>query len=153
MSLHRKYVVVSLVLVLLGGCSQAQLVAPNSSRPSVAQPSQALESKLKKGMPYADFRKLVVGSGWTPLVDPECKSNVIGANFEATCASDPNLESCKICDHLPELSSCSGDAYCGMYFSNDSQKMHVVTFGDFSDWNVAGGESQLSVESWDFVKN
>ena len=150
--LQRKYFVASLLLVLLGGCNQVQSGTPNNSHTLVAQqPAEALESKLKKGMSYADFRKLVVDGGWTPVIDPECKPNVVGADFEKVCGSDPELASCKICDHLPELSSCSGDAYCGMYFSKDSKKLHVVTFGDFSDWNVSGEDSQLSVDGWDFA--
>jgi hypothetical protein len=40
-----------------------------------------------------------------------------------------------------------------MFFSNGSEKLHVVTFGDFSDWNVLGAESQLSVQSWDISKD
>jgi hypothetical protein len=170
MQLHKTCFVISLALVLLSGCSRVQsgvLDVPdtaeasasqqeaerNSQQPSTQQESRALEPQIKKGMPYADLRKLIVGSGWRPVVDSECKSNVVGDDFKETCESDPGLESCKICDRLPELSSCSGDAFCGMFFSNGSEKLHVVTFGDFSDWNVTGVESQLSVESWDFSRN
>ena len=175
MQFHKTYFVISLALVILGGCNQVlsgasetkalpgaagesaqkrEQGAEKNSQPQPIQPeSHAFESKLKKGMSYAELRNIVVASGWNPVVDLECKANVVGADFKEICKSNPGLESCGICDHLPELSSCSGDAYCGMFFSNGSEKLHVVTFGDFSDWDVAGGESQLSVESWDLSKN
>jgi hypothetical protein len=175
MQLQKIHFAVCLSLFLFGGCNQLQSdasqtkgnrYATSNSEPEqeqelanesqlspTQQTSRAIESQIKKGMSYADLRKLVVDSGWNPVVDSECKSNVVGANFKKTCELDHDLEACKICDHLPELSSCSGDAYCGMFFSNGSEKLHVVTFGDFSDWDVLGAESQLSVQSWDISKD
>jgi len=106
---------------------------------------------LTKGMAYADLRKIALQSGWAPVVDPECRSNVMGSNHEELCKSDTS-ELCTVCDDLPEVSSCSGDGYCGMYFSNNGRQLHVVTFGMIEDWKVSGTTSRLSVDGWDFSK-
>ncbi len=153
-----------LISATLGACQQpiAQSAEIKTSVTSVVQPktkakqaaSPAFISKhLKEGMAYADLRKLVIDGGWEPLVDAGCKSNVMGPDYQNLCKSDPGLSSCMICEHLPELSACSGDAYCGMHFSNGVQRLHVVTYGDYSDWNVSGDQSQMSVSGWDFSKH
>jgi hypothetical protein len=172
MQLQKTIFAAPLLLAFVAGCNptpsvaQQAAMAPtgaNGSIPSHAQEAgqnpeptaagQSLESVLRKGMAYADFRSAVLANGWKPVVDQDCKKNVVGADFKATCDSDPELDACRICDRLPELSSCSGDAYCGMYFSKGPQKLHAVTFGDFTDWNVAGSRSQISVDGWDFSGN
>jgi hypothetical protein len=131
----------------IGGTpAQATLAATEASAP------ESIGVHFKEGMAYADLRKLVIDAGWQPVVDAECKSNVAGRDHAVLCKSDPGLGSCTICDHLPELAACSGDAYCGMHFSNGVQRLHVVTYGDFGDWNVSGDQSQLSVHGWDFSK-
>ena len=151
MSLHRKCLVASFLVVLLGGCTQIQSGAPNSSQELGAQqPSEALESKLRKGMPYADFRKAVVDSGWAPVIDPECKPNVVGGDYAKTCAAKPEPDDCRACDDLPELSACSGDGYCGMTFSSDGEGLGVTTYGMIEDRAVSGESSRLEVMGWKF---
>lgn len=121
-------------------------------KPEATANPESIGTQLKEGMAYADLRKIVVDAGWQPVVDADCKSNVMGRGYESLCKSDPGLSSCTICDRLPELSACSGDAYCGMHFSNGIQRLHVVTYGDFADWNVSGNQSQMSVSGLDFSK-
>jgi len=120
-----------------------------SSKQEPAPVSSPTIPGLSKGMAYADLRKLALKSGWAPVVDSDCKSNVMGPNHEELCKSDSS-ELCTVCDQLPEVSGCSGDGYCGMYFSNDGKRLHVVTYGMIEDWNVTGAASRLSVDGWDF---
>jgi len=79
---------------------------------------QLLEPKLKKDMPYAELRKIVLADGWLPLVTPECKENIGG---EAN-----------ICAQQPEVEACSADGYCNMYFifGDGSTKLRVGTYDD-----------------------
>jgi hypothetical protein len=106
----------------------------------------SLDSVLKKDMPYADLRQTVLGQGWKPKVDLQCKANVVGADYEKQCAKDPGM--CKVCDNLPELSSCSGDGACLMHFQKPGQTLKVVTYGSTDDWNVHGASSQMNVTGW-----
>lgn len=119
-----------------------------------APPNSAVvaDARLKKGMAYADLREIVVAGGWKPLIDPACEANVVGTDYRTTCKNAPESVACHICDDLPELSSCSGDAYCGMHFSRGPERLHVVAYGDFSDWNAKGDKSQFSVSEWSFAK-
>ncbi len=114
--------------------------------------TKSIGAQLKSGMAYADLRKSVIAAGWSPIIDSACKANVVGEDHEIFCATHPELDSCKVCNDLPELSACSGDAYCGMSFSKGSQRLHVATYGDFGDRYVTGDRSQLSVTGWDLSR-
>lgn len=142
---------------LLPGCQQApNRVATGQERvPSTAPAARPdpLIQGLSEGMGYSDARRLILNEGWTPVVDPDCMANVVGTDYKSACAAHPARDDCTSCKNLPELSSCSGDAYCGMYFSKGSQRLHVVAFGDMRDWNVRGDRSQFSVTGWDFERN
>ncbi len=152
-----------LTSAMLVACQQpiAQSAVNKAGTPQVTQRiteakqtanPESIGAQLKEGMAYADLRKIVIDAGWKPVMDAECKSNVMGRGYESLCKSNPTLSSCTICDRLPELSACSGDAYCGMHFSNGIQRLHVVTYGDFTDWNVSGNQSQMSVSGLEFSK-
>ncbi len=104
--------------------------------------SQLLEPKLKKDMPYADLRKIVLADGWLPVVTPECKENVGG---EAD-----------ICDRQPEVEACSGDGHCNMFFiSGDGQtKLRVGTYDEsasFWEFSAQGDSNAEKPKSWDEV--
>jgi hypothetical protein len=103
---------------------------------------------LSEGMAYADLRKAVLAKGWKPKVDAQCKANVVGGNADQVCQGNPAL--CKVCDELPELSSCSGDGHCLMNFERGAgEALAVSTYGEIVDWNVPGKASRLSVKWWD----
>lgn len=98
--------------------------------------SQLLELKLKKDMPYADLRKIVLADGWLPVVTPECKENVRGEG--------------DICSRQPEVEACSGDGHCNMFFiSGDGQtKLRVGTYDDSASfWEFSGPDSSTSNSS------
>lgn len=88
---------------------------------------------LKVGMDYADFRREILAKGWTPVTDAQCQANVDGGD--------------KLCEKMPELSTCSVDGYCLMHFSlaNTNKIMEVGTYGDAASWDAMGKDSQLAV--------
>lgn len=115
---------------------------------------QALDRALKSGMAYADFRKRVLAGGWMPVVDAECKVNVVGGNHETLCAQNPDLVSCQVCDRMPELSACSGDGHCLVRFSHtgEGEALEATGYGMIEDWNVHGEDSRLQLSQWSFSK-
>jgi len=122
--------------------------AAMDSKPPAPASSTALESVLKEGMAYADLRKAVLEHGWTPLVNMQCKVNVVGADYEQQCKADPAM--CRECDEMPELSACSGDGYCLMKFrhADSGQDLEVSSYGMIEDWNVPAEDSRLNVTKW-----
>jgi hypothetical protein len=107
-----------------------------------------LPSGWKKGMAYADFRSAAIATGWSAVVDPQCKANVIGENYIGLCSTHPELDDCHVCDDIPELGACSGDGYCGMTFSKHAQTLEVTTYGMTEDRKVSGNGSRLQVVEW-----
>jgi len=96
----------------------------------------AITSQLTQQMPYGDLRNILLKNGWQPVVTPDCKINVGGK--------------AEVCDQLPEVEACSGDGYCLMNFSNqsDGSKLTVTTYGNYRDWRTTGQESKLRVTRW-----
>lgn len=130
--------------------------APAAAMPAAADSATIVkntEAALSKGMAYADFRKAVLAQGWQPLVDAKCKANVIGGNYEKVCAADPAL--CKICDELPELNACSGDAHCLVQFTHAGVTgvLQATGYGEAQYWNVSGKDSGFAVTGWELSQS
>jgi len=154
-----------LALVAFAGCGQQpsnEAVAPRAEAATIADPAAAPAAEtsapvatthsapvaLSEGMAYADLRKTVLAKGWKPKVDAQCKANVVGGNSDQVCKDHP--DQCKVCDDVPELSSCSGDGHCLMNFERGAgETLAVSTYGEIADWNVSGTSSRLSVKWWD----
>lgn len=135
------------LLLLACGAAAAPDAAPApQAKPATAAAAPALPG-VRKGMAYADFRRAVLGQGWQPVVDKQCKANVVGGNYATLCANG-GPDSCKACDELPELSACSGDGACAMVFRHDGDRLEVGTLGDIGDRHVQGGDSGLNVTGW-----
>ena len=102
-------------------------------------------------MAYADFRKLLVANGWTPVPTPECTANVVGGNHESVCKSMPDQITCKICELMPELDSYSGDGFALMRFKHaaSGEVLEATGYGMIEDWSVAGDDSRLQLERWE----
>lgn len=96
-------------------------------------------------MNYLQFRTALLGANWTPLVDPQCDGNVYGR--PGGPKDDTNIYR-----QLPELESCSGDGYCSMHFVHEpsDRKVQVVTYGDYTRWELRGGQSDLAVVEWSY---
>ena len=101
----------------------------------------------------ADFRAVVLTKGWAPVVNPQCKANLVGEGAESVCAESPQLTSCKICDELPELDSCSSDAHCLMRFRHPGSEkvLEAVGYGEVEYWKETGNDAGLQVSSWEFL--
>ncbi|MDR2220974.1 MAG: hypothetical protein LBE24_10435 [Methylobacillus sp.] len=125
----------------------------NSPPPPAAAASAPAspDSVLKLGMAYADARQALLAQGWQPAPDPECRANVVGGGHETLCAAHPELDSCQICDAMPELSAASGDAHALMKFKRGDQILEVGAFGDISRWQTPGEEAELAVNGWEIV--
>ena len=130
--------------------------APATPVSAIAAPTSGAASSttadapapLREGMAYADLRRIVLERGWRPKVDAQCKVNVVGANHVQVCAADAAL--CRVCDDLPELSSCSADGHCLMAFERDAGgQLSVSTYGEVKDWNASGSDAGLFVKWWD----
>ena len=131
--------------------TQGAAMDSNSTSSTDSDPAFALDAAVRKGMAYADFRKKVFDLGWKPIVDPQCKANVAGADHAELCASNADLTSCKICDELPELSSCSSDAHCLMRFRQPASGvvLEATGYGEVKYWNESGDEAGLQVSGWE----
>jgi hypothetical protein len=143
-------------VTLMAGCQPAANRTATDQSSALAKHAAApqrvpLGQRLSEGMAYADMRSLVLGEGWKPVADPLCTANVVGSDYQAICSTNPAMDACTICKKLPELGSCSGDAYCGMHFSKGRQRLHVVAYGDIRGWNVSGDRSEFTVSGWDFA--
>jgi hypothetical protein len=142
-----RWIVVGCGLILLAGCGQQPAAAMAPSKPATAAPTAAPRGALTEGMAYADLRATVLSKGWKPKADAQCKANVVGGNFAELCKHNP--DQCKVCDDVPELSSCSGDGHCVMNFERGEEEvLSVSTYGEISDWHGAGKASGLYVKWW-----
>lgn len=139
--------------ITAGNAMESQGQVDNIGQQPITDAGRALLSVLKPGMAYADFRKLVLENGWTPVVTPECQANVVGGDHESVCKTNPDQISCRVCVLMPELDSYSGDGYSLVRFrhAGDGEQIEATSYGMIEDWNVAGDESRLQVVSWEFA--
>jgi hypothetical protein len=82
--------------------------------PTVAPAFAKIATKTVKleGMGYLEARKVILSSGWKPVVG--------GCQVDAeACERYPELETC----------SCCGSAPCGMLFAKQGRCLGVVTLG------------------------
>jgi hypothetical protein len=164
------WIMIGCGLLLVAACSQPPAAAVATLQPEAATPAAAPPAvvenavsapastpepasganasvALTEGMAYADLRATVLSKGWKPKADAQCKANVVGGNFAELCKHNP--DQCKVCDDVPELSSCSGDGHCLMNFERgDEEILSVSTYGEMADWNVTGKASGLFVKWW-----
>lgn len=121
-------------------------VAAGAEAIEVGTSQAALQGSWKEGMGYDSLREQVLARGWQPKVDAQCRANVVGANHQALCRSDPSR--CTSCEVLPELSSCSGTGHCTLQFQrNGGQLLTVFTYGDVHQRTPSGEHDDLMVTS------
>lgn len=138
-----------------GNAMENQAQTATIQQQPVTAAGKALVPGLKEGMAYADFRKLVLANGWTPVVTPACTANVVGGDHAAVCEANPDQIICRICELMPELDSYSGDGYSLVRFrhAGDGEQVEATGYGMIEDWNVPGDESRLQVVGWEFSKS
>lgn len=112
---------------------------------------QELQTVLKPDMAYGDFRRVALSQGWQPIVDPQCKMNLLGDTYEAMCSKDPSL--CQECEELPELGTCSVDGHCRMQFRHPdiAEVLTAFSYGEVKYWNESGEDSGLYLTNWEFA--
>lgn len=125
------------------------------SPPVNSSPAADLDTILKKGMAYGDFRKLILAKGWEPVVNAQCKANLAGEGANDLCTKNPQLTVCKICDELPELDTCSSDAHCLVRFRHPDATgiLGVTGYGEVEYWNETGGNAGFQVTDWEFAES
>lgn len=150
-----------LVLVVLNACNssanapkaldhEAPALASTSAPSSPIKVSTTVSSMdhvLSKSMAYTDARKAILGQGWEPVKNAQCKPDVVGDDYRDQCARDGNL--CKPCDELPELDACSTDGHCLMKFHQSVHSLNVSVYGDAKAWSKHEPQSELSVQNWE----
>lgn len=129
--------------------SSTREAAGTSSSPD---PASLLDGKLNKGMAYSKFRTLALDHGWKPKPDAQCMANVVGGDYKTWCPANPGDAMCKVCDEVPELSSCSGDGHCLMQFTHEGvdKELAVGTYGDINHWNAPADKAGLMVTGWEY---
>ena len=142
------------------GCQASDNASSSANSPpsgrlakqTLANKKTASAAGLQTDMVYADARQALLARHWTPVVEPECKSNVIGDDYKERCTGNSDSDSvfCKLCDELPELDSCSADGYCLMAFSHPGQILRLTTYGSISRWNLPD-KSEPVVINWKIV--
>lgn len=140
------------IAVGLTACGQSSM-APLPDQPKTGGntplASESLGDKLKEGMSYSQFRGIVLAGGWKPVVDPECKAQVVGGDYVKRCEAGGAM--CEVCDALPELSACGAGGLCMSVFEGPSgQRLNVTGIGDVTSWNKPNGKSEFYAQTWYF---
>jgi hypothetical protein len=138
-----------MALMLTLGTAVAQAGSPSVKNPA----SEALP--LKEGMPYADARAIILKYGYRPFRDPQCLVNTMGATQkedEIECKKDPNNRMCRSCREVPELSICSGDGYCNMFFKRGNKLLKITVRSDYGDAIYWDNDYLVEVTGWRFVR-
>jgi hypothetical protein len=123
-------------------------VAPAASSTS-ANPDKTLDLdfppplSLKKGMSYGKARDRLIAQGWRPAHFPYCTWGVLNffgsdvqRNYKKICKSDDQFykDACHVCSYFPELSDCTGDGYCDVFFGRGVDKLNImIMLGDFDN--------------------
>lgn len=156
-----KAVITGALLIMLCACDSSSSSPKSSGSSSPASASTltpsppmkisagppSMDHVLSNGMAYIDARKAMLGHGWEPTKNAQCRSDVVGDDYRDQCSRDKDL--CRPCDELPELDACSADGYCLMKFHQSSHNLNVTTYGDITAWSKHEPQSELSVQNWE----
>jgi hypothetical protein len=124
--------------------------APTSGDMGSAEENPDFGGVVKQGMSYIELRKSLESHGWNPVIESQCRANVVGANHEKLCAEHPENESCGYCDQMPGLSSCSSDGDCSFVFrhSAEGRVLEVGMGGELEQWKSISPEVMFGVTGW-----
>lgn len=111
--------------------------------------------RIPSEMQYVAFRQRLVLSGWKPLNNPSCVSDLWGADQVQVCRSRPDGFSCRVCAFAPELTGYWRGAYYSADFVQADAKLRlrITGTGELDRWDAIGGKSGLSVDSVDIFSN
>lgn len=105
---------------------------------------------IKQGMSYPELRQSLESQGWAPVIDTQCRANVVGANHEKLCAEHPENESCGYCEQMPGLNSCSSEGACSFAFRHDAhgRMLEIGMGGEIEQWKSNSPEVMFGVSGW-----
>lgn len=124
-----------------GGPSPNQESASTKSARGVSNEKEAIDIpiRLTRGMLYVEARKALIGSGWQAPNLPANGYDEKSKKVIEECSGDVAM-----CNNFPEITSCSGQGYCLMEFTNKSNgKLEVTTYGELS-----GNDPDAKVTDW-----
>ncbi|WP_157006310.1 hypothetical protein [Luteibacter yeojuensis] len=122
---------------------------------TVANVAQSGEESTHLGFEYknissfVEFRCRLLGDGWSPVPNPDCREAVVGDGYESLCRKSPQRISCRVCSVVPEIFRSTGDGYSLMRYVKNGTPLSVTVYGDINDIDVPG-QYGLDVIGWSY---
>jgi hypothetical protein len=124
-------------------------MAKSTTGPSVNATKHTLGAEYKKIDSFVEFRKKLIGDGWSPVVNPHCLEAVIGADYGDYCSKYPHDIECRACEMVPEIFIYTSQGYLTTRYVKDGTPLGVLAYGDIQDLDEPGRYG-LSVLVWDY---
>lgn len=134
--------------------------APEDASTSAAQsPIEAVQADapdlgaaIRKGMSYGELSKSLASAGWQPVIDDACMLNMVGKDYAAHCADNPDEETCAWCRDVAGLRQCSADGFCLLWFRDAAGRtLQVGMDGELDNWKRDGADTMFGVGGWRLV--
>lgn len=144
---------------MLAGTAPAEPAPADASASAVQAPIAAAQADapdlgdaIRKGMSYGELRKSLASAGWQPVIDDACMLNMVGKDYAAHCAANPDEETCAWCRDLPGLRQCSADGFCLLWFRDGAGRtLQVGMDGELDNWQKEGADTMFGVGGWRLV--
>lgn len=92
----------------------------------------------KKIASFADFRKKLIADGWQPVINPNCREVVLGADYQDRCGKSQSDIECRVCELVPELFRSTSDGYSVMHYVKNGTPLSVTVYGDMRELDEPG---------------
>lgn len=139
--------------------TEAKSPAVDASSKTHAHATSARRARLgdeyKKITSFMEFRKKLFADGWKPVLNPDCREVVLGADYQGRCGKAQSDIECRVCQLVPELFRSTSDGYSVMHYIKDGTPLSVTVYGDMREldepgryaggWVVSGWEYTMSV--------
>lgn len=107
-----------------------------------------VEQLLQGAIGIADARQALLDAGWEPVSDADCRRNVLGDDWQAVCAAEP--QRCLPCEQPIGLAAAGADGHVLFRFRHPAsgERIEVTGYGLLEDWDVRGEQSRLEYVGW-----